>query len=351
MTAGGANPTKQTGLTGFIAGSPSLVPGIALAAGIGVAAWGIQVAEERVAGQAVIESLVIAILLGMVVRTFWKPGALWAPGISFTAKQVLEIAIVLLGASVNLPALLTAGPALAISIVLVVALGIVTSMTIGRSLGLNPKLAILVAVGNSICGNSAIAAVAPVIGADAEDVASAIALTAVVGVVVVLSLPLLIPLLSLSFYQYGVLAGMTVYAVPQVLAATLPVSALSGQIGTLVKLARVLMLGPVVLFFALRFRQPDGAGRVSVSKLVPPFIIGFLLLALARSVGVLPAAIADPLREVSRWLTIAAMAALGLGVDVRAVRKVGRPVLLTVAGSLLVLIVVSATLILSLGIR
>jgi uncharacterized integral membrane protein (TIGR00698 family) len=328
-----------------------LLPGISLSAVIGLVAWGIQVVEERLAGQAVIESLVIAILLGMLVRTLWKPGEMWTPGISFTAKQVLEIAIVLLGASVNLPALLKAGPALAISIVLVVVLSIIVSTAIGRAMGLNPKLAILVAVGNSICGNSAIAAVAPVIGATAEDVASAIALTAVVGVVVVLTLPVLIPALGLSFYQYGVLAGMTVYAVPQVLAATLPVSPLSAQIGTLVKLVRVLMLGPVVLFFALRFPQAGATGRFSVTRFVPPFIIGFLVLAAARSLGLLPTEVADPMREASRWLTIAAMVALGLGVDIRVVRKVGRPVLLTVVASLLVLIVVSTALILGLGIR
>ncbi len=130
---------------------------MALSAAIGLAAWLIQVVEERFAGQAVMESLVIAILLGMLVRTLWKPPPRFGAGISFTAKQVLEVAIVLLGASVNLPALLKAGPALAISIVLVVALGIATSTAIGRALGLNAKLAILVAVGNSICGNSAIA--------------------------------------------------------------------------------------------------------------------------------------------------------------------------------------------------
>jgi uncharacterized integral membrane protein (TIGR00698 family) len=344
--------TKDESEKSFVLRLSSFVPGVALSTAIAVAAWGIQVIEEKVAGQAVIESLVIAILLGMVVRTFWKPGSRWVPGIAFTGKQVLEIAIVLLGASVSLPDLLKAGPALAISIVAVVALGITMSTTIGRALGLNPKLAILVACGNSICGNSAIAAVAPVIGATADDVASAIALTAVMGVLVVLTLPLLIPVLGLSLYQYGALAGMTVYAVPQVLAATLPVSLLSSQVGTLVKLVRVLMLGPVVLFFALRFPQSgDSARRFSLSRFVPPFIIGFLALAAARSFGVLPTQIADPMRDVSRWLTVAAMAALGLGVDIRTVSKVGRPVLLTVTASLLLLIVVSATLILTLHIQ
>ena len=116
-------------------------------------------------------------------------------------------------------------------------------------------MAILIACGNSICGNSAIAAVAPVIGAHSDDVAASISFTAVLGVIVVLTLPLLVPVLQLSLTQYGVLAGLTVYAVPQVLAATLPIGALSNQVGTVVKLVRVLMLGPVVLGLSLLARD------------------------------------------------------------------------------------------------
>lgn len=238
------------------------------------------------------------------------------PGVAWTAKEVLEFAIVLLGASVDLPALLQGGTALLLSIVVLVAVGIIASVTVGRLIGLNPKLAILVAVGNSICGNSAIAAVAPVIKADADDIASSIALTAVLGVVV-LALPLLIPLVGLTLHQYGILAGMTVYAVPQVLAATFPVSAISGEIGTLVKLVRVLLLGPVVLFFNLRQPPAERTGRFSITRFVPWFILGFIVLAVLRSAGMLPVLIADPLRDASRYLTVAAMAALGLGVDVR----------------------------------
>ena len=328
-------------------------PGVTLAVAIGVVAWAGQLVEESLLGHAVIEALVLAILLGMLYRNTRGISPALSPGVSFTAKQVLEVAIVLLGASVDLPSLLAAGPALLAAIILAVVVGITASVTIGRAMGLNPRLAVLVAVGNSICGNSAIAAVAPVIGADADDVASSIALTAVVGVGVVLLLPLLIPVLGFTFHQYGVLAGMTVYAVPQVFAATFPVSAISGQIGTLVKLVRVLMLGPVVLFFSLR--QPAGtraptAARWNITRYVPWFLVGFVLLGVARSTGALPVAIADPLREVSRWLTIAAMAALGLGVDVRAVARVGRPVTTTVVASLLVLIVVSITLIGLLGV-
>jgi len=242
-----------------------------------------------------------------------------------------------------------AGPALAVGIVLLVVLGITLSYSLGRVLGLPHKLAVLVACGNSICGNSAIAAVAPVIDADPEHVASSIAFTAVLGVLVVLGLPLLVHPLGLSFYQYGVLAGLTVYAVPQVLAAAFPVSVLSGQVGTLVKLVRVLMLGPVVLFFSLRGRaareERGERGARSTARLVPWFVVGFLALAALRALGVVPAPAAAAAKTWSGWLTVAAMAALGLGVDVRAVSRAGRPVVLTVSASLAALVVLGVGLI------
>lgn len=327
-----------------------LLPGMLLCAALALAAWALQLAEVSLFRHAVVEALVIAMLLGVIIRTVWVPTARFDPGIRFTAKQVLEVAVVLLGASVDLPLLLSAGPALAVAIALVVVAGLAGGYAAGRALGLNPRLATLIACGNAICGNSAIAAVAPVIGAEREDVASSIAFTAVLGVIVVLGLPFLRPLLGYGNYEYGVLAGMTVYAVPQVLAATFPVSALSGEVGTLVKLVRVLLLGPVVVFLSFRHRK-IGAQKLNPASFVPWFIAGFLVLAAARSLGVIPAEVAGVVREVSRWLTVAAMAALGLGVDVRALRRVGPRVMLAVVASLAVMIAASVLLIALLGIR
>ncbi len=332
-----------------------LAPGIALSAVIGIVAWLLADIEVRLLGHPVIEALVLAILLGMAVRTVWTPPPTMSPGIGFTAKQLLEVAVFLLGVSVDLPLLLRAGPSLAIGIVGLVVIGLSLSYGLGRVLGLEHKLAVLVACGNSICGNSAIAAVAPVIDAEPEQIASSIAFTAILGVAVVLGLPLLIHPLGLSFYQYGVLAGLTVYAVPQVLAAAFPVSVLSGQVGTLVKLVRVLMLGPVVLFFALRERRSStrtsaATQRFRVTQYVPWFIIGFLVLAGVRSAGLVPVALITPARALSQWLTVAAMAALGLGCDLRAILRAGRPIMLTVTGSLVLLIVLSVALIRGLGI-
>lgn len=301
-------------------------------------------------GHSLVDALVIAILLGATLRSIWAPPESVTAGIDFSARTLLEVAVFLLGVSIDLPMVLRAGPLLALGIVLLVVTGFTASLLIGRVLGLPPKLAILVASGNAICGNSAIAAVATVIKAEKEQVASAIAFTAILGVLVVLALPLLIGPLNLNHYQYGVFAGLTVYAVPQVLAATFPVSVLSGQVGTLVKLVRVLLLGPLVLFFALRARDGVARSGLGVTRFIPWFIVGFLMLAVLRSSGMLPESLVAPTRLVSSWLTLAAMAGLGLSVDLRDLARVGKTLVIAVSGSLIVLVSLAVALIRLLGI-
>jgi len=319
-----------------------LAPGTALVLLVALTAAGLGTLEAQAFGRAVVEPLVLAILVGMIVRSARVEPAGIEPGVRFFAKQVLEVAVLLLGATMDVPRLFASGPFLAIGIAALVCVALATGYGIGRISGLSPKLSLLVASGNAICGNSAIAAVAPVIGAEREDVAASIALTAVFGVVVVLALPLVIPIFGLSQQQYGVLAGLTVYSVPQVLAAAFAVSTVSGQVATVVKLARVLMLGPVVTFFALRSRRASSA---SLSSLVPWFVVGFVVLAVARSGGFVPDAAADAAKIVASWLTIAAMAALGLSVDVREVRAVGPRIVAAVGLSLIALVCLALALI------
>jgi uncharacterized integral membrane protein (TIGR00698 family) len=284
------------------------VPGIALCLGIALTARLLQALEERTLGHPYLDGWCSAILLGMAVRTAWEPGERWRPGIRLSAGRLLEVAVALLGASLDLRSVLAAGPGLLLGIAGVVAAALVASYGVGRAAGLPRRMAALVACGNAICGNSAIAAVAPIIGATGREVAAAIAFTAVLGVAVVLALPLLVPALGLSATQYGVLAGLTVYAVPQVLAATAPLGSLSMQAGTLVKLVRVLMLGPLVLLLSLgwagrsdkesrRHRRGGRAWpRAALGRFVPWFITGFLLLAALNSLGLLPAVLLGPLR-------------------------------------------------------
>ncbi len=309
-------------------------PGLLACLAVAGAAWLLQRAELALFGRAWLDTLVLAILVGVAVRAAGLPMRACDRGVRFSAHFLLEAAVVLLGASVSVRALAGAGPALVGGIACLVALAICVSYGIGRALRLPHRMALLVACGNSICGNSAIAAVAPVIGACAADVAAAIAFTAVFGVVVVLALPLAIPLLHLNTIAYGTLAGLTVYAVPQVLAATAPAGALAVQVGTLVKLVRVLMLGPVVLTFSVLASRSGPAARLHLHRLVPWFIVGFLGLAAARALHVLPAAWLGPIGAVAEVLTVVSMAGLGLGTDLSALAKAGWRVSLAVVLSL-----------------
>jgi uncharacterized integral membrane protein (TIGR00698 family) len=327
-------------------------PGLALCAAVTLAAAGLEHLEARIFGRAWLESLVLAILLGTAIRTFHRLDARFEAGIHVGAKLLLEIAVVLLGASVSAGALLQDGIGLIAGIAAVVVIAIVASYAIGRGFGLPSKMALLIACGNSICGNSAIAAVAPVIDADGQDVAASIAFTAVLGVGVVLGLPLLMGVLSLSQAEYGVFAGLTVYAVPQVLAATSVVSATSAHIGTLVKLVRVLMLGPVVLVLSIFKRGGEGAARhkLSLAHLVPWFIVGFLLLLWLRTLDWIPHVLLAPAHDAADILTVTSMAALGLGVDARAVLRAGGKVTTVVVASLVCLGAISLGLIRLLGV-
>ncbi|SDO62379.1 YeiH family protein [Afipia sp. GAS231] len=335
-----------------------LLPGLILCVAVTVVAMLLERVEVGFAGQPYLEALVIAILLGVAIRTAWTPGPTWSAGIQFSAKILLEVAVVLLGAAVSASAAAALGLALIFGIAGIVVVAIASSYAICRLLGLPLRMSILVACGNSICGNSAIAAVAPIIDADSDDVASSIAFTAVLGVVVVLCLPFLVPLLKMSLTQYGVMAGLTVYAVPQVLAATLPIGELSNQVGTVVKLVRVLMLGPVVLGLSLISRHlppqhRSGASEVRTTRrsgpalheLVPWFILGFLIVAAFRSFGLIPQAMLIPLATTASLLTTVSMAALGLGVDVRVVANAGVRVTAAVTASLVILGLISLGLI------
>jgi uncharacterized integral membrane protein (TIGR00698 family) len=343
MTDEAGTAEKARPRAGAIAHSVNLLPGISLTVLIALVSLGIQVVQERFFEHAFLEALVIAILLGMAVRSAWEPGPRWQAGIAFCAKQVLEVAVTLLGASISFALLAASGVALLLAIVATVATMLAASYGISRLLGLPVRLSILIACGNSVCGNSAIAAIAPIIGAKAHEIASSISFTAILGVLVVLGLPLLIPLLGISPTQYGIVAGLTVYAVPQVLAATVPAGLVATQVGTLVKLVRVLTLGPILLGFSLfgRRLRATADARVRLFQVVPWFIVGFMALAVLRSAGILPAEWAAPLLRIASILTLVSMAALGLGADVRVIAQLGARTTAAVTLSLLVLLLIS----------
>ena len=311
---------------------------------LGLISWLLAEFEKSIFDRAVIDALVIAIVLGVVVKNVCPLPLGIATGSKFASKQILEASVLLLGAGVALQDISAAGLPLFLLIVFAVFGGLLFAWLLGHKiLRLSSRLAVLVGVGNSICGNSAIAAVAPVIKATPNEVAAAIGISAILGVGQILILPIFVPALSLSNVQYGILAGLSVYAVPQVIAASFAVSAVSGEMGTLVKLVRVLFLGPMIVILGF-FHQESKDSEALSSKIktyIPWFVAGFVILAVLRSVDVIPESVGIQVQKVSKLLFILAMAGLGLGVDIKAVRTVGVRVAVTILGTMCFMIIVS----------
>lgn len=311
----------------------AVLPGLGLSIFVGLTAQLLGQVEALLFGRAWLEPLVLAILLGMgIVNVVSLPRAL-QPGIHFSAKTVLDIAVALLGATLSLAALETLGLVAVLLIAAMVFVALGGGFWLGRLLGLNRRLAMLIAAGNAICGNSAIAAVAPIIGADEEEIAAAISLTALLGVVTVLLLPIAVYGFGLPFPRYALLSGLTVYAVPQVIAAAAPFGAATITLATFVKLARVLMLGPLTLLLSLLAPCFAETGTSAVQSarprlFLPWFILAFLALAACRWTGLIGEGLAHPLGLASNWLAVIAMAALGFGVRLKSLTEVGPQVAL-----------------------
>lgn len=320
-----------------------LLPGLGLSGFIALLAGALGFAQSHVFGTTGLDALILAMLLGMVARAICELPRAMQPGIRFASKTVLEAAIVLLGASIGAAEIVTLGGWTIVAILALVVASLGLSYALSRCLGLDRQLSALIACGNAICGSSAILACAPVVGATERQMASAIAFTSALGALLVLLLPMAAIQLDLDDRRYGIIAGMSVYAVPQVLAATAPISVLSAQLGTLVKLTRVLMLAPVLLIIAV---LSGGAGRVRppIRQVVPWFVAGFLLLIMLRLLGLFPVFLLEPSWQLSRLLTLIAMAALGLSVDIGELLAGSGRVLAAGLGSLILLVTLAFAL-------
>ncbi|MCH7593704.1 MAG: putative sulfate exporter family transporter [Chloroflexi bacterium] len=338
----------------------SILPGLAFSAMAGVFIY----FGDRIVDSAYLDGLLVALVLGIVVKNL-SPMAVWhVAGSSFAGKGVLEFAVMILGASVFMPDITRSGMGLLALIVTGVVGSMALAYLVGHMiLGLNRKLAILVGVGNSICGNSAVAVMAPVIGARPSDVGAAIGISAILGAAQILLLHLLVPVFGLSDYHFGILAGMAVYAVAQVYAAAAVVSETSATVAIVVKLTRVLLLSPMVIAAqivqrrrAMRFAISGSADNAEavvsggrrwtavpryVTRYVPWFMLGFIILSTLRSFEVIGEEPGAQVRDLSKLLFTVAMVGIGLGVDLRSIVSVGPRVALTVMAILTFMITLS----------
>ncbi len=274
---------------------------------------------------------VIAMFIGMIINAIRKPSEAMTKGIRFTSKKVLKFAIILLGASLNITTILHVGKfSLTVMVFTLLTCFGVGHFT-GKWLGLNWKMSNLISAGTGICGGSAIAAIAPVIDADDTDIAFGISATFLFDIAMIVLFPIMGRALGLSDEAYGLWAGTAVNDTSSVVAAGYAFSEGAGDFATMVKLTRTLAIIPTVVIFALinlRIKRKSAAAEnaqfhVDFKSLFPWFILGFLAMAGANSLGWIPAEIAALLKSGSKFLMVAALAAIGLNTSFRDMKKVG----------------------------
>ena len=298
----------------------------------------------RLPGLATLGPLGIAMLLGVLWRTTAGLGSALVPGATFAARTLLRVGVVLLGVRLDFALLLRAGPQVLLLDLLVVVIGTLAMERFGKLLGLGRGVRLGLALGSCICGAAAIAAAAPIIRATDDDVSVSVGIVSLLGTVGVVGFAVLAPLLGMSVQRYGLMTGATLHEVAQVLAAGAAHGGRALDLATITKLTRVALLAPTLLVVGAVLRRRDAAGtggRTGPARrppLLPGFLIGFLALGALRSASLVPAPMVPLLQTGSTVLMTAAMAGIGLAVDLRVVRRIGAPaVALAVAGFALTL--------------
>ncbi len=337
--------------------SSGAVQGYALTALVAAISYGVHYLPFppfRVGNRYPVSAAIIAIVGGVLVRNVLPlPGSTVdvAKGL---ARRLIPLTIVLTGAGLNLAQVATVGStALAITVVCI-CVSMAATIWLGRLLGVWFRTALLIGAGTAICGTSAIVAVAPLIEAEDQDLMLSIGTVNILGLLLMFVLPAVGGLLHLRDDAFGVWAGTSIHAVPQVVAAGFAYSAKAGGLATLVKLVRVTLLAPFLFILGFAYARRHGSAvSVRYAKLVPPFVYGFLALSLLNTLGLLPVlqfhfgawSLSELLTTLGELFLTLSMAAMGLEVNVRFLAHTGGRAVITGALASVVLCVVSLLLI------
>ncbi|MDD3114724.1 MAG: YeiH family protein [Anaerovibrio sp.] len=273
---------------------------------------------------------VFGILLGMVFARVPRPEGLNS-GITFTGKKILQYSIILLGFEMNLFHVLDVGSQSVYVMVFTLLTAFAVAIILGRALKLPEHTTTLIGAGTAICGGSAIAAVAPVIGAKDKDIAFSISTIFLFNILAVFIFPFLGHLINMSDFGFGMWAGTAINDTSSVVAAGYSFSQEAGAYATIVKLTRALMIVPVCLFFAVLTAKKNHAEgqRFDLKRIFPFFILWFVVASVVNTSGVLPAELSHALGSFGKFSIVWAMAAIGLNTNLFALIKNGmRPIFL-----------------------
>lgn len=319
-----------------IGAQTSIWPGIALTMAAAAAAFGFQRLFPTVS------PLLVSIIAGVALTNAWAIPAVFAPGMKMASRRLLRIGIVLLGLQLALDDVFGLGWGMIAVVVAIVGFGALGTLAIGKALGVPPMQRLLIACGFSICGAAAVAAVEEAAGAQEDDVAASIGLVVLYGTAMIGIAPALLGAMELTNRQEGLIAGGAIHEVAQVVAAGGIIGGGALSAAVVVKLARVLMLAPVILTIGVIQRRPGSHVSSKRPPLVPLFVAGFLSAAVLRTFAHLPEVALTWGRMLQTVLLSAAMFAVGCGVKVNTLKKVG--------GRIVVLGALSTALVLAIAI-
>ena len=261
-----------------------------------------------------LSALLLVILVGMALRTIMRVPDWAEPGVRVAQRPVLRWAVAGLGFRLSLGEILKIGaPALAV-VVTSVFTALVIGWWVGRRLGLNDKLATLLAVGGGICGASAVVAADSVVQAEKQDSALAVGIITLLGTIGIVIYPWIGRAAAMDTFRFGVWDGASLHEMAQVVAAASGFAKESTAIATVVKLVRICLLAPVVFFLAWRMRAVTHSTSVDKPKVspVPWFLVVFVLFAAVNSTGWLPKEWVQLIQRGDLWLLCVGMAGVGL---------------------------------------
>ncbi|EJW11472.1 Putative membrane protein YeiH [Rhodovulum sp. PH10] len=307
----------------LMAGAEKLAPGLALTAAIALGAYGLR----YVPGVSILSPLILAILIGMLLHNAIGTPLRAKAGVAFSMRRILRFAIVLLGLQITAQQVVEIGGTGAAIVTASLAATFLFTKALGRLMGIERKLAELIAAGTSICGASAVIATNTVTDGSDEDVAYAVACVTVFGTISMFLYPLLGTAMGLAPHPFGLWAGASIHEIAQVVAAAFQHGTDAGEFGTIAKLSRVMLLAPVVglLGFAAS-RRRDGETPSQAARRAPPipwFVVGFIALIGVNSFGIVPADAKAVLVPATVFMLAMALAAMGLETDIRKLRAMG----------------------------
>ncbi|MHC1722325.1 MAG: YeiH family protein [Aminipila sp.] len=277
---------------------------------------------------------VFSILIGMIITLFFKSKGNFQAGINFTSKKILQYAVILLGFGLNLSVILSTGKQSLPIIITTISTSLIIAFILYKMMNSSPKISILIGVGSSICGGSAIAATAPVIDADDSEVAQSISVIFLFNVIAALIFPTLGTILGMSTEGFGLFAGTAINDTSSVTAAAAAWDGIHKgsnalDIATIVKLTRTLAIIPITLILAFIRTKKEKAlnSKVNIKQIFPYFIIYFLFASVITTIFNLSPEITEPIKALSKFFIIMAMSAIGLNTNiVKLIKSGGKPI-------------------------